>query len=114
MRARSFEDRMANLTDIEVDQKAANERNIGQRMVSPGNVGNEMECQRETMVDGEPLINTNETAVLRNDTSAAPSSSHPSNPLVCFALRPICRFTWLYVWVKLHHQQIVRGSPNNA
>ena len=55
---------MTSPANIEVEQEPANERNFGQRMVSPGNVGNDMECQRENLVDGQPLINNHRIAVL--------------------------------------------------
>ena len=43
MRERSVEDRMATLANIEGEQETASEKNFGQQIASPGNVGNEME-----------------------------------------------------------------------
>ena len=44
VRARRVEERMMSLVDIEVEGESANERTFGQRMASPGNLGNGMEC----------------------------------------------------------------------
>lgn len=44
MRARRVEECMVNWADIEVERATANERNFGQWMASPGNLGNGMEC----------------------------------------------------------------------
>ena len=60
-RARRVEGCMMTLTDIEVAGESANERNFGQRMASPGNLGNGMECRRENLVDEQPLINNQRT-----------------------------------------------------
>lgn len=57
MRARRGEDRMAALASTKVEPERADEKNSGQRIASPGNVSNAMECQRETLVDGQPIIN---------------------------------------------------------
>ena len=49
------------LVDIEVEGESANERNFGQRMASPGNLGNRMECRRGILVDEQPVISNHET-----------------------------------------------------
>ena len=60
VRARRVEERMMSLVDIELGGDSANERNFGQRMASPGNLGNGMECRRGTLVDEQPVINNHE------------------------------------------------------
>ena len=55
VRARRVEDRMMGWASMEGGRETANERNVGQRMASPGNLGNELEFQRGDLVDGRPL-----------------------------------------------------------
>ena len=61
VRARRVEDRMMGWASMEGGREMANERNVGQRMASPGNLGNELESQRGDLVDGRPLIKKRRT-----------------------------------------------------
>ena len=61
MRARRVEDRMMNFANMEGERETANERNFGQRMASPGNLGDEIGSRKESLVDGQPLINNHRT-----------------------------------------------------
>ena len=48
---------MTSLVSIKVGQERARKKKFGQQIASPGNVGNGMEGQRETLEDGQPIIN---------------------------------------------------------
>ena len=48
------------LAKVEGEEEAANERNFGQRMASPGNLVDER-SRKEALVDGQPLINDHRT-----------------------------------------------------
>ena len=61
VRARRVEDRIMGWASMEGGRETANERNVGQRMASPGNLGNELESQRGDLLDGRPLMKNRRT-----------------------------------------------------
>ena len=49
------------LANMEGEREAANEKNFGHRMASPGNLGDEIGSRKKSLVDGQPLINNPRT-----------------------------------------------------